>query len=71
MKKGHSPDESSLIKSHAHSATSKAARHLLAGCLQMRRIEAPTQADIDLLFLVVNQAEIVRLLLEQRGGGES
>jgi hypothetical protein len=69
MKKGHSPDESSL-KSHAHSATARAARHLLAGVLQMRRIENPTTADMDLLFLVLNQVEVARLLLELRGGGE-
>jgi hypothetical protein len=34
----------------------------------MRRIENPTTADMDLLFVVLNQCEITRLLLEQRGG---
>ncbi len=63
------PDkESSLSESQAHSPTLRAARHLLAGVLQMRQIEAQTKADMDLLFLVLNQVEVARLLLEQRGG---
>jgi hypothetical protein len=62
------PHKEGSLKSQAHSPTIRAARHLLAGILQMRQIEAPTQADMDLLFVVLNQVEVARLLLELRGG---
>jgi hypothetical protein len=32
----------------------------------MRQIEAQTKADMDLLFVILNQVEVARLLLELR-----
>jgi hypothetical protein len=48
--------------------TIRGIRHILAGINCLRLVEHPTEADVEIIALVINQVEVARLLLDLRGG---
>jgi hypothetical protein len=66
-----SPKENAQQISRLNTNTIRGIRHLLAGINCLRKVEHPTEADVEIIALVINQCEITQLLLEQRGGVRS